>query len=60
MDPILQIISGLKKALSEVDDVILSGRIASFDEYKKYLGKREGIMDALQAVDLALKEDSED
>jgi hypothetical protein len=60
VDPILQIINGLKKALAEVDEVILSGRISSFDEYKKYLGKREGFVDALQAVDLALKEDSED
>lgn len=60
MDPILQIINGLKKALSEVDEVILSGRIASFEEYKKYLGKREGFVEALQAVDFALKEDSEE
>jgi hypothetical protein len=57
VDPILSIINSLKKAEKDVSEVILSGRIASFEDYKRQIGELEGIKKALYLVDESLKED---
>ena len=59
-DPISDLIGRLKQAGDELSQAIVSGvNIHDFDSYQKYVGKHEGLMEALDILNNLLREDDE-
>jgi hypothetical protein len=60
-DIISEIISRLKAEVKIQAETVTAGtNINSFDDYKQYLGKIEGLQSALEIIDEILTEDEED
>ena len=60
-DIISEIISRLKVEVKIQAETVTAGtNINSFDDYKQYLGKIEGLQSALEIIDEILTEDEED
>jgi hypothetical protein len=60
-DIISEIISRLKAEVKIQAETVTAGtNINSFDDYKQYLGKIEGLQSSLEIIDEILTEDEED
>lgn len=60
-DFISEILKRIKDAEKEMTEAIASGvNIHTFDAYQRFVGKREGLSEALAIIDGILSEDSED
>ena len=59
-DPISELIGRLKEAGDELSQAITAGiNIHSFDDYRRMVGRHEGLMEALDIINNLLTEDSE-
>jgi len=60
-DILSEILKRIKTANNEMTEAIASGiNIHTFDSYQRYVGKREGLSDALAIIEAILSEDDED
>lgn len=60
-DLISMTIERLKSADKDLSEMLASGmNIHSFDTYQKYVGKREGLLEALAIINEILSEDNQD
>jgi hypothetical protein len=60
-DILSEILKRIKAAQHEMTEAIASGtNIRNFDSYQRFVGKREGLSDALAIIDSILSEDDED
>ena len=60
-DILNEILKRIKTAQNEMTEAIASGtNIRNFDSYQRFVGKREGLSDALAIIDSILSEDDED
>lgn len=60
-DILSEILKRIKTANNEMTEAIASGiNIHTFDSYQRYVGKREGLSDALAIIETILSEDDED
>jgi aromatic ring-opening dioxygenase catalytic subunit (LigB family) len=60
-DILSEILKRIKTAEKEMTEAIASGvNIHNFDTYQRFVGKREGLSDALTIIDNILSEDEED
>ena len=60
-DILSEILKRIKTAQNEMTEAIASGtNIRNFDSYQRFVGKREGLSDALAIIDSILSEDDED
>jgi hypothetical protein len=60
-DILSEILKRIKTAQTEMTEGIASGmNIHTFDSYQRYVGKREGLSDALAIIEAILSEDDED
>lgn len=60
-DILSEILKRIKTAQHEMSEAIASGtNIHNFDSYQRFVGKREGLSDALAIIDSILSEDDED
>ena len=59
-DPISELIGRLKEAGDELSQAITAGvNIHSFDDYRRLVGRYEGLMQALDIINDLLTEDNE-
>ena len=59
-DPISELIGRLKEAGDELSQAITAGvNIHSFDDYRRLVGRHEGLMQALDIINDLLTEDNE-
>ena len=59
-DILSEILHRIKTAEKELTEAIASGaNIHTFDHYQRFVGKREGLSEALQIIDNILSEDDE-
>jgi len=60
-DILSEILKRIKTAQHETTEAIASGvNIHNFDSYQRFVGRREGLSDALSIIDAILSEDDED
>lgn len=60
-DLISELIDRLKEASENTKEAIASGtHIHNFDTYQRFVGKREGLSEALEIINELLTEDDED
>jgi len=60
-DILSEILKRIKTANNEMTEAIASGiNIHTFYSYQRYVGKREGLSDALAIIEAILSEDDED
>jgi hypothetical protein len=60
-DILSEILKRIKESQKELTEAIASGsNIHTFDHYQRFVGKREGLSDALAIIDAILSEDDED
>jgi hypothetical protein len=61
VDLLGEILKRIKDAEKEISEAIASGvNIHNFDSYQRFVGKREGISEALALINAVLSEDEED
>ncbi|CAB4195628.1 hypothetical protein UFOVP1640_29 [uncultured Caudovirales phage] len=61
VDLLGEILKRIKDAEKEISEAIASGvNIHNFDTYQRFVGKREGISEALALINTVLSEDEED
>lgn len=61
VDLLGEILKRIKDAEKEISEAIASGvNIHNFDTYQRFVGKREGISEALALINAVLSEDEED
>jgi len=61
VDFLSEIISRIKSEIQIQADTVTAGtNVNSFDDYKQYIGKLEGLKTALAIIDEILTEDEED
>ena len=61
VDLLGEILKRIKNAEKEISEAIASGvNIHNFDSYQRFVGKREGISEALALINAVLSEDEED
>jgi aromatic ring-opening dioxygenase catalytic subunit (LigB family) len=61
VDLLGEILKRIKNAEKEISEAIASGvNIHNFDTYQRFVGKREGISEALALINAVLSEDEED
>jgi hypothetical protein len=60
-DLISELIERLKSADKEITEAIASGiNIHNFETYQRFVGKKDGLSEALGIIDALLSEDDED
>ena len=60
-DLISELIERLKSADKDITEAIASGiNIHNFDTYQRFVGKKEGLSEALGMIETLLSEDDED
>ena len=60
-DILSEILQRIKTAQNQMTEAIASGvNIHNFESYQRFVGKREGLSDALTIIDEILSEDDED
>ena len=61
VDLLGEILKRIKDAEKEISEAIASGvNIHNFDSYQRFVGKSEGISEALALINAVLSEDEED